>query len=78
MRSVEKLRLRFRSLFRRSRVEDELATEMRFHLEQQIEENLAAGMPADEARHAASRDVESGIRAVWAKCCSRRRFTHPA
>jgi predicted permease len=44
-----------RSLVRRSRVETELEKEIRFHLEQQIEENLAAGMASEEARYAAAR-----------------------
>ncbi len=34
-------------------VEGELNKELRFHLEQQIEENLALGMPPDEAHRAA-------------------------
>jgi predicted permease len=53
-------------------VEDELAAEMRFHLEQQIEENLAAGMPADEARHAALRTV-GGIELLKEECRDMRR-----
>ena len=55
MRLVNNLRLRLRSLFRRSHVEQELNTELQFHLEQQIEENLAAGMSREEAQHAAQR-----------------------
>ncbi len=45
--------LRLRSIFRRSRVEDELDEELRFHIEQQIGENLARGMDAREARRKA-------------------------
>jgi len=41
---VDKVMLRWRSLFRRRDVEQELNNELRFHFEQQIEENLAAGM----------------------------------
>jgi putative ABC transport system permease protein len=44
--------LRLRSIFRRSRVEDELAEEMRFHLEQSIEHEIAAGKKPEEARYA--------------------------
>jgi putative ABC transport system permease protein len=47
--------LRLRSLFRRGRVEAELDEEMRYHLERQIEANIARGMPAEEARYAALR-----------------------
>ena len=39
------LRMRVRSLARRRRVEEDLDKELRFHLERQLEENLAAGMP---------------------------------
>jgi predicted permease len=59
MRWRDKLRLRGRSLFRLGRVERELDDELRFHLEQQTAENLAAGMSADEARYAARRAVGS-------------------
>ena len=49
MRWINNLRLRLRSLLRRSQVEQELNAELQFHLEQQIEENLAAGMSREEA-----------------------------
>jgi predicted permease len=67
MRWVEKLRLRARSLVRRGRVERELNDELRFHLEQQIAENLAAGMSADEARYAARRNV-GGAEQIKEEC----------
>src|SRR5258708_3491799 len=57
MRGIAKLRLRLRSLFRRNSTERELEEEVRFHLDQQIEENLAAGMSPQEARYAALRTV---------------------
>ncbi len=57
MRPIDKLRLRLRSLFQRSRVEQELDAELRFHLEQLVEENVAAGMSAQDARHAAMRTL---------------------
>src|SRR5436190_19651718 len=47
--------LRLRSLFRRGRVEAELDDELRFHLENEIEQNLARGMDPEEARFAALR-----------------------
>lgn len=49
------VRMRLRTLFRRSRVEQELDEELRYHVEQQIEENIASGMSADAARRAALR-----------------------
>ncbi len=57
MRSLDLLRLRLRSLFRRSRVEAELLAELSFHLEQQTAEYVAAGMAPAEARHAAHRRI---------------------
>jgi putative ABC transport system permease protein len=52
VRWLHKLRTQLATL-RRSRAGAELDTELRFHLDQQIEENIAAGMSAGEARRAA-------------------------
>jgi putative ABC transport system permease protein len=41
---------RIRRLFRRSRAEKELDQELRFHLERQMADNLAAGMSPEDAR----------------------------
>jgi predicted permease len=49
------MRLRLRSAFLRSRVEAELDEELKYHLDRQIEANLAAGMSESEARYAALR-----------------------
>jgi hypothetical protein len=49
MRSLYKLPLRLKSLFRRTRVERELDDELRFHLEQSIPENVAKWMTPEEA-----------------------------
>src|SRR5262249_44673883 len=43
--------------FTRRRMERELAEEMQQHLELKAKENVAAGMPADEARYAAQRQL---------------------
>ena len=53
MRAQDKLRLRLRSLFFRRHVDRELETELRFHLDQLTEENIAGGMTPDEARRIA-------------------------
>ena len=45
---------RLRALFRRERMEHELDDEVRFHLEKEIEQNVARGMSEAEARTAAS------------------------
>jgi predicted permease len=50
-----KLKKRLRALFRKAEMEQELDDELRFHLEKEIELNVARGMSADEARWAALR-----------------------
>jgi putative ABC transport system permease protein len=52
MRWFHQIRTQLETL-RRSQAGRELDKELRFHLDQQIEENLAAGMSAEEARRAA-------------------------
>src|SRR5438105_1256886 len=52
---AQRLWLRLRSLFVRQRIAKRLDDEIEFHLEQQIAENIAAGMSREEARHAAMR-----------------------
>ena len=47
--------LRLQTLFLRQRSADRLDDEIQFHLEQQIAENLAAGLGPEEARYAAMR-----------------------
>lgn len=59
MRWMNILRLRLQSLFRRSAVDRDLEDELRFHIEAQIRQNLAAGMLPAEARAAARRDFGS-------------------
>src|SRR5215510_10844556 len=55
MTMLNKLRLRLQALFFKSRLEDELDEEVRFHLEREIKENIARGMSPEEARLAALR-----------------------
>src|ERR1051326_5048807 len=50
--------LRFRSLFRRKRVEQELDEELQYHLERKTEEYIAQGMTPEESRYAALRAME--------------------
>src|SRR5467141_3719506 len=61
MRWIDKL------LRRRSRLERDLNTELRFHLERQIEENIAAGMTPEDARPAALREF-GGFEQVKEEC----------
>ena len=50
--------LRFRSLFRRRRVEQELDAELQYHLERKTEEFLAQGLTPGQARQAALRAMD--------------------
>src|SRR5215472_1124253 len=52
---AQRLWLKLQSLFRRNRSTQRLNDEIQFHLEQQIAENIAAGMGPEGARHAAMR-----------------------
>jgi len=53
MRALAEVVRRVGSLFRRREIEDRLAEEIRFHVEQQIAEQLHAGLSPDEARRQA-------------------------
>jgi len=55
MRWFQRLIMSFQMLFRRGKEGARLDDELQFHLEQQIAENVAAGMSEEEARHAAMR-----------------------
>jgi len=52
------LPLRLKSILRGRRVEQELDEELQFHLEHKIEEGIANGLSAKEARHAAMRAMD--------------------
>jgi predicted permease len=67
--------MRLRSLLRRGRVERELDKELRFHLEQQIEENRALGRPPDEAQYAALRRL-GGLTQIQEECRDMRRINY--
>src|SRR5213594_1845961 len=51
-----KLRLPFRSLFRKQMLDERMDEEMRSHIEMQTQENIEAGMNPEEARYAALRE----------------------
>src|ERR1035438_7847041 len=72
LRRWDIVRMRLRSLARRKRVEEDLNKELRFHLEQQVEENLAAGMPA---RRSAPRRLRKlgGVTQIQEECRDMRR-----
>src|SRR6516225_12475670 len=52
---ARQLWMRLQTLFRRDHLTQDLDDEVRFHLDEQIAENIAAGMNKEEARHAALR-----------------------
>jgi putative ABC transport system permease protein len=71
MRWIAQLRMRVQTIFGRGEAAVRLDEELRYHLEQQIVENIAAGMRADEARYDALRRfgnpalVREQARAAW-------------
>ncbi len=71
MRPLRILRRRMRSLFHRSRQEDELRREMELHFEQLVREQRESGLSEREARLAARREFGNGAllgeaaRATW-------------
>ena len=65
MRWLEQLRMRILMLFSRDRAADTLDEELRFHLERQIDENLAAGMSA-------GRSTLCGTSHLWQSCAAAR------
>src|SRR5262245_57859915 len=68
MNAIRQLWGRLLSLARRGRLEREMEEEMRFHLDMQVEENLKAGMAAEDARYAARRQFGNQ---TWLKEASR-------
>ena len=58
---------RLRALFRKEELDQQLSDELAFHLEKQIEQNIAAGMSAEEARYAALRSF-GGVEQVKEEC----------
>ncbi|MGB6821325.1 MAG: ABC transporter permease, partial [Candidatus Acidiferrales bacterium] len=75
MRWPTKIPLRFRSLFHRRIADGELDTELGFHLERQIAENISAGMSAAEARLAAMREF-GGVEQLKEECRDMRRTNY--
>src|SRR5258708_25484783 len=67
--------MRLRSLTRRCQVEQELGKELRFHLEQQIEENRTRGTTGVEAHYAALRRL-GNISQIQEECRDMRRTNY--
>src|SRR5437870_10020708 len=75
MRCFYKVSLRFRSLFRKGRVEQELTDELRFHLGKLTEEYVAKGMTPEEARYVALREL-GGVEQSKEECRDMRRVNY--
>ena len=58
---------RLRTQFRKQELDQELSEELTFHIQTETEENIAAGMSADEARYAALRKF-GGLEQVREEC----------
>jgi predicted permease len=67
VRWIDKLKIGTRSLFYRGSAERELDDELRFHLDRQVAENLAAGMTAAEARRRAMIEF-GGVESMKEEC----------
>ena len=75
MRVLDKVRLRIRSLFHKSSIEEELSDELSFHLGKLIAENVAQGMTPEEARYAALREL-GGVEQIKEECRDMRRVNY--
>ncbi|HXX24527.1 MAG TPA: ABC transporter permease [Terriglobia bacterium] len=75
MRWTYKISLRLRSLLDKSRVEQGLSEELRFHLEKLIEEKVSRGMTREEARYAALREL-GGVEQIKEECRDMRRVNY--
>jgi putative ABC transport system permease protein len=73
VRCYHKLPLRLRSLLHRKKAELELGEELQFHLQNQVEEYVAQGMDAQEARYAALRSL-GGVEQVKEECREARKM----
>src|SRR5580700_8532102 len=72
MRLLSRIGRHFRSLVNKERLDQELSEELRFHLERQVEEHIAAGMAPEDARFAALREL-GGVEQVTEECRDMRR-----
>jgi macrolide transport system ATP-binding/permease protein len=73
MRIADFVRIRLRSLLSRAAVEQELDEELQYHLEREIDANMAAGLSPAEARSAALRSI-SGLTQRKEECRDMRGF----
>src|SRR5437867_12866930 len=74
MNSWRKFQLRLRALFQKRKLDAEMDEEMRSHIEMQTQENLDAGMSAEDARYAALRQF-GWVESIKERCRERRGVT---
>jgi predicted permease len=74
VRSLDKIVLRFRSLWSASAVDRELSDEIRFHLDREIQERITGGMSEEEARRTASVDF-GGVERFREECRDMRKVS---
>jgi len=70
------LTARLHSRFAKGRVENDLSEELQFHLQKEIEKNMAAGMTPEEARYTALRSF-GGVDQVKEQCFRGTRWLFP-
>ena len=76
---IRRLSARLYAMFGRELLERELDTELRYHLDMLVEQNVKAGMPPDQARREARRvfgdiaRVKDDVRDKWSRFARRRR-----
>ncbi len=75
MRWIYKLPLRFRSLLHKEMAEQELRSELQFHLQEQINEFVAQGMGPQDARYAALREL-GGLEQIKEECREMRKVNY--
>jgi predicted permease len=75
MRRLQSISNWFRSLLRKNTAEQELGSELRFHIERQVEENIAGGMNPEDARRAAMREF-GGVEQAKEECRDTRRVNY--
>ncbi len=71
-RWIDVFRLRLRSLFRSTAADQDLARELRAHLDERVAELIDAGMPAEQARRQAAREFGS-VASISEQCRDTRR-----
>jgi hypothetical protein len=75
VRTQDKLRLRLRSLFSRRKVDRELEAELRFHLDELIEERFQLGVAPNDARRLALSEI-GNLTQFQEECRDMRRVSH--